>query len=85
MKKLNPFDAVRREAERKAQEERHKKRVAAAKTNRKDKAIKAGKAKRNANFKALQDGLTDKYKKADDEIAAEDALDIMAEESEEDE
>jgi hypothetical protein len=53
MKKLNPFHQVRREAERLAQEARHKKRVAGAKAHRKDKATKAGKKTRNANFKAL--------------------------------
>jgi len=40
MKKLNPFNQIRREAERKAQEDRHKKRVAGAKAHRKDKAVK---------------------------------------------
>ena len=61
MKKLNPFDAHRREQEKKLNEERHKKRVAALKNKRKDKKEKASKKKRNANFKALQDGLLDSY------------------------
>jgi large subunit ribosomal protein L4e len=85
MKKLNPFNQVRREAEKLAQEARHKKRVAGAKALRKDKATKAGKKTRNANFKALMAGLTDKYAALDKEIADENALDIMAESSEDDE
>ena len=85
MKKLNPFNQIRREAERLAQEARHKKRVAGAKAHRKDKATKAGKKTRNANFKALMAGLTDKYAALDKEIADENALDIMAESSEDDE
>jgi large subunit ribosomal protein L4e len=85
MKKLNPFHQIRREAERLAQEARHKKRVAGAKAHRKDKATKAGKKTRNANFKGLMAGLTDKYAALDKEIADENALDIMAQESEDDE
>jgi len=69
MKKLNPFDGVRRETEKKLNEERHKKRVAHLKGLRKTKEHKAEKKGRNANFKKLQDGLLHSYKEAKDALA----------------
>jgi len=84
MKKLNPFDAVRREAEKKAQAARHTKRVAALKTLRKDKAHKKSKVDRNTNYKKLQGDLAQSYQHALDVIAKDEALDRMESESESD-
>jgi len=77
MKKLNPFDGIRRHAEHKLNEERHKKREAHLKGLRKTKEWKAGKKTRNANFKKLQDGLLHSYQEAKDALADEEALDNM--------
>jgi large subunit ribosomal protein L4e len=83
MKKLNPFNNVRREQEKKLNEERHKKKVAALKGKRKDKKQKAAKKARNANWKSLQDGLLDSYAKAADVIAREGDLDLMVDSEDE--
>jgi len=77
MKRLNPFNEKRQEAEKKLQEERHKKRVATLKGLRKTKEHKAAKKGRNAAWKVLQDGLTHSYKEAKDALADEEALDLM--------
>lgn len=53
MRKLNPFNEKRREGDKKSQEERHKKRVAAIKQKRKDKNIKKGKIARTAQWNDL--------------------------------
>jgi len=77
MRKLNPFNDKRREAEKKLQEERHKKRVAALKGARKDKKNKADKKGRNATYKKLQDALVDSYKAAKDKLQWEENLNNM--------
>lgn len=65
MHRLNPFDAKRRAAVQKAEEERHQKRVASIKANRKA-AKKAQKTRRQA-FNALAGGLQDSFKRAEEE------------------
>jgi large subunit ribosomal protein L4e len=77
MRRLNPFDEKRREIEKKAQEERHKKRVATLKNLRKDKNWKAAKKTRNANYKKLQGDLVKSYQHAVDVIAKDEALNEM--------
>ncbi len=84
MRRLNPFDEKRRDAEKKLQEERSKKRVAAVKAARKDKKTKEAKNKRNVAFRELQGSLSQSYKHALDVIAKDEALDLMVD-SEEDE
>lgn len=82
MKKLNPFHEKRREAEKKANEDRHKKRVALLKTIRKDKIHKKGKKDRTAGYQKLQAGLLHSYKEAADVLAKEEGLDLMQSSSE---
>jgi len=50
MNKLNPFDAKRREADKKNQADRHAKRVAGIKAARKDKNLRAAKKSRNTRY-----------------------------------
>jgi large subunit ribosomal protein L4e len=69
MNKLNPHDAVRRVAEKKAEEERHKARVANTKQARK--AAKKGKAERRKAFSALQEGLQASFRHAEDLLLQE--------------
>ena len=83
MKKLNPFNNIRREQEKKLNEDRQKKRAVLLKGKRKDKKEKAAKKQRNANWKSLQDGLLDSYVKAADVIAREGDLDLMVSSDEE--
>lgn len=85
MKKLNPFDAVRREAQTKAEAERHVKRVAAVKAGRK--VAKKDQAGRRKTFNGLWSGLEGSFRAAEDEwkrVEAE-GQDVVSEESEEDE
>jgi len=77
MKRLNPFDAKRKEAEKKLNEERHKKREAARKSSRKDKTNKKTKKERNTKYKEVSAGLIKSYKDAEDVIAKDEALDLM--------
>lgn len=65
MKKLNPFDAVRRAQEQKDNEERHKKRSANLKALRKE--HKKATAARSKAFNGLQDGLAGSFKQAEHE------------------
>jgi len=83
MHKLNPFDKIRREATKAAQEARHKAKVAGAKALRKDKKTKQAKTKRNFTHKQLQDGLVNAYRLADQALANEEALDRMVADDEE--
>jgi large subunit ribosomal protein L4e len=61
MRRLNPYDAKRREAEKKLNEDRHKKRAADLKGLRKAKKTKEGKKKRNTEFQHVQSELTASY------------------------
>jgi large subunit ribosomal protein L4e len=65
MSRLNPFDAKRRDAQKKQEEERHKKRVATIKETRK--AVKKAKKVRRKAWNALSGGLQDSFKKAEDD------------------
>lgn len=65
MKRLNPYDAVRREAEQKAQAERNAKRAAAIKAKRTKDGKKAKKERRD-KFGNLISGLDAAFKKADE-------------------
>lgn len=87
MKKLNPFNHKRREAELKLQEERHKKRLAEIKGRRKKADVKKGKKDRNTKYAGLQQSLLDSYKAADLAIQKEENLDRyeQSEEEEDDE
>mmetsp|Transcript_34707 Transcript_34707/g.25846 ORF Transcript_34707/g.25846 Transcript_34707/m.25846 type:complete len:317 (+) Transcript_34707:325-1275(+) len=78
MSKLNPFDKQRRDAEKKLQEERHKKRAAQIKAARKSKAGKEAKKARRERHNLLDKGLVESYQHAINAMAAEEALDIMA-------
>jgi large subunit ribosomal protein L4e len=69
MHRLNPHDAVRRAAEKKAEEERHNNRAATVKANRKT-LVKA-KASRRAAFHTLQEQLAASFKAAEDALLAE--------------
>jgi len=71
MKKLNPFDAKRREQEKKLKDERQKKRTANIKALRK--ATKKAKIARRKTFTALSAGLQDSFKKADEAWYREEA------------
>jgi len=77
MKKLNPFDGKRREAENKLNEDRHKKREAAKKAARKDKNKKQAKKDRNGRYQSVQAGLIQSYADAEGVIARDEALDLM--------
>ena len=63
MHKLNPFDAVRKTAEKKQQEERHKKRMETIKELRK--THKQGKVARRKPYNALWAGLEESFRVAD--------------------
>jgi hypothetical protein len=82
---LNPFDAKRREQEKKLQAERHVKRVAAVKARRTKEGKKA-KAERRTKFTVLEDEMKASFKKADDHWAKEEKLDagIISESGSED-
>ncbi|CDW75533.1 60s ribosomal protein l4 [Stylonychia lemnae] len=85
MHRLNPHDAVRRAAEKKAEEDRHTKRVTNAKANRK--VTKKSKAERRKAFITLQEGLQASFKHAEDILLQEvrEGQDVAEEESEDDE
>jgi len=85
MKRLNPFNEKRQAAEKTMQEERHKKKAAVIKDKRKSKAGKKSKKERNDRWKAVQASLADSYKKADDVLAKEEALNILGSGSEDEE
>ena len=82
MHRLNPHDAVRRAAEKKVEEDRHAKRAALTKANRK--TTTKGKAARRAAFNSLQDGLAASFKAAEDALLAEEREGQDVVESEED-
>lgn len=63
MKRLNPHDAGRREAEKKLQVERHSKRASILKDKR-SKAGKKAKSERTKKFQGLEAGLIDSYQRA---------------------
>lgn len=79
MKRLNPFDAQRKDLEKKAREERQSKRAATLKARRKTSG-----ARRAAHTK-LTGALLDSFKEADDAWAADRALDGEIESSDEEE
>jgi large subunit ribosomal protein L4e len=83
MKKLNPYDAVRREAQRKNQQERQNKRAAEIKKRRKDKVSKAARKQRKELDRKLGSDLLASYKYAEDVIARDEALDRMEDKEEE--
>lgn len=85
MKKLNPYSTQMRETEEKALKERQTKRAGLLKQLRKDKAKKAAKVERNKRYQGIQSDLADSYQKAIDDIAWEDALDLMVDSEEDDE
>jgi large subunit ribosomal protein L4e len=64
MNRLNPFDKIRRANEQKAQEERHKQRVANIKKDRK--TIKKEKAARRKVFNGIWAGMQESFEKAED-------------------
>jgi len=66
MTKLNPFDKVRREAEKKAQADRSTKRAATIKANRKDKAYKKGRVQAAKNLHAIGGEQAKAYDAAED-------------------
>merc|ERR1719498_700231 len=68
--RLNPFAAKQRELVAAAEAKRHTARQAAPKAKR-TKAQKAGKKERTARFNALEQGLRDSFKAAEDLIAEE--------------
>lgn len=82
MSRLNPHDAARRTAEKKAEEDRHKARAAQAKANRK--ATNKAKAARRVAYALLQDGLTASFKAAEDLLLAEEREGQDVQEEEED-
>ena len=81
MKKLNPHHAIKREQEKKAQEERSKKRVANLKALRK--AAKKAKSLRRKPFNGIAEGLQESFRKADAEWTKTELNVIEASESEE--
>lgn len=81
MKKLNPFDATRRLQEQKAKDEAHKKRLAGIKAARK--AHKKARNNRRKTFQALNQGLVDSFKHAEDEWKRVEAAGLDKQESEE--
>lgn len=84
MKKLNPFDAVRREQEQKTAADRNAKRQATLKANRK--AAKKAQQARRGKFNSLWGGLEQSFKDAEAEWHRIDAAgQDVVEESEEDE
>jgi large subunit ribosomal protein L4e len=85
MKKLNPVDATRREAEAKLQTERNKNRAKVIKEKRKSSAGKKAKAGRTQAFHKLEAGLIDSYQRALEVLQREEALGKQAKEEEEDE
>ena len=65
MSRLNPFDAKRRDAQKKQEEERHKKRVATIKETRK--AVKKAKKVRRQAWNALSGGLQESFRQAEEQ------------------
>jgi large subunit ribosomal protein L4e len=63
MNRLNPFDKIRRANEQKAQEERHKARLANIKKDRK--TIKKAKAARRKVFNGIWAGMQESFEKAE--------------------
>ena len=63
MNRLNPFDKIRRANEQKAQEERHKARLANIKKDRK--TIKKAKAARRKVFNGIWSGMQESFEKAE--------------------
>jgi len=84
MKRLNPFDARRREVEQKMMADRHQKRMAEIKARRKNKDYKKAKKARKDLDKKNQQDLQGSYKAAEQVIARDEALDRMEDEEEED-
>lgn len=80
MSKLNPHHAAKRAAEKKAEEERHKARLASVKANRK--TVKKAKAARRITFNKLQGDLAQSFKAAEDALLAEEreGQDVVEEE-----
>jgi len=73
MKRLNPFDATRKENEKKAQEARHAKRAAAIKAKRSKDARKA-RAARSAQYNQIQEGMKESFVAADKKFKEYDAV-----------
>ena len=61
MKKLNPFDAKRREIEKKLEQDRHAKKAAAIKAKR-GKAGRKSKAARTKKLNGILEGMEEKIK-----------------------
>lgn len=80
MSKLNPHHAAKRAAEKKAEEDRHKARLASVKANRK--TVKKAKAARRITFNKLQGDLAQSFKAAEDALLAEEreGQDVVEEE-----
>ena len=81
MKRLNPFNEKRRAAQKKADEERNKKRAQVLKAKRKDKKAKQG---RTDKYNELQKGLLQSYKDAEDVLQKEADLDLEKKDSDDD-
>lgn len=84
MKKLNPFDSVRREQDQKLQKERNAKRAQTLKDKR-SAAAKKSKVERTKRFNTLSNGLVQSYEDALDVLQKEENLAVMAKEDEEEE
>jgi len=82
MKKLNPYDSVRREQDQKLQKERNAKRAQTLKEKRKSPAAKKSKAERTKRFTNLSNGLVESYQQALDVLQKEENLAVMAKEDE---
>jgi large subunit ribosomal protein L4e len=83
MQRLNPFDAKRRAAQLKGEEERHKARLANVKAARK--THRKAQAARRVKFNQLQDGLHASFKYAEDLLSKEEREGQIVQADEEDE
>lgn len=82
MQRLNPFDKIRRANEQKAQEERHKARLASIKKDRK--ATKKAKAARRKVFNGIWAGMQESFEKAEEAFQKIGTVEESEEEEEDD-
>ena len=82
MKRLNPYEEKRKALIKAEQEKKNKNKAATLKQKRKD---KKSKQRRNKIYKDLQDGLLNSYKIAENRLKAQENLDRMDSDVEEDE
>lgn len=85
MKKLNPNDSTRREADLKLQKDRNAKRAQTLKEKRKSPSAKKSKTERRSRFTNLSNGLVQSYQDALDVLQKEENLGVLGGDNEEEE